>query len=72
MFDLFEDSPCYRFVTDTFLPLKYLVVTDVAFDPTVAVANSVAFVVPFELRVVEKLVVDAAEGTLVGFAIADC
>ena len=54
-------------MTDTFLPLNYLVVTVVAFDPTGAVANSVAFVVPFELRVV-----DSAEGTLVGFAFADC
>ena len=72
MSDLFEDSPCYRFVTETFLPLKYLVVPVVVVDPTVVVANFVAVVLSFELRVVDELVVDAAEGTLVGFAIADC
>ena len=73
LLDPFEYSPCCPFVTETFLPLRDLVETVVAFDPTGVAANFVAFVVPFERHVVGGFVVAAVEETLVvDFVFADC
>ena len=72
LLDPFEYSLCCPFVTETFRPLRDLVETAVAFDPTGVVANFVALVVPFERHVVEGFAVAAVEGTLVvGFVFAD-